>query len=382
MKEIHDIAEKLENRKLTMLRLCLSGFVLGGGARLIQAYLFSSEAYLVLDVLQIVGGVILLISLQQLWSVGRKVKTDKLLNDIFNDELTIQTKLKSRQSGFFAFLITQIAFIPISLFYNIDALLVAEMGLFVGVTAVLSMFIIQEELLAITLFSMDVDEEKYEVWNWRSLSFFHWIINPGVIIGELLLGQRAPKVMLIDKQSEEPFLERCYVPCPSCETVHSGMIWSAQNKTSNGNYHGLYCPECGEVIPCLRNAFSLILIVLTYPLWFWNEGNMKSKWLKKQPARFKNVNIEATRFENIKWKKMGIFFGVFMFLFMTFGFKAGMLLFGEEVSDYMAYFFDPVFLIVNAIVWPVAAWLFIYFLKRFMSRKGSDGGSVLTKKLL
>jgi hypothetical protein len=50
----------------------------------------------------------------------------------------------------------------------------------------------------------------------------HWILNPGLAINELILGQRVPKVRLEDKTIDKPRIERVLIPCPHCETLHDG----------------------------------------------------------------------------------------------------------------------------------------------------------------
>lgn len=371
MKEIHDIAEELENRKLSLLRLCLSGFALGGLSRLVQAYIVQSDTYMLLTILQVLGCVILLISLQQLLLVNRKVKGDKLLQQIFNDELSTQTKLKSWKAGFFALLVVQLTFILLSFVFNIEGGLVAELNLFIAVTVSLSVYIAQEELLAITLFSMDVDEGKYEIWNWRKPSFFHIIINPGVVVNELLLGQRVPKVMLIDRHSNRPFMERSYVPCPSCETLHNGVVWSAQNKTAFKNWYGLYCPSCEDVIPCTRNVFSWLLIAVTYPLWFWKREAWKARWLEKQPARFQGINLVDFESKKVNWLLIGLLFGVGTFVIFTLVFKTIMIPFEDVNGDYLAYYFEKNFLILNGIFWFFGGLAFAGIMKYVMEKKGT-----------
>ena len=85
------------------------------------------------------------------------------------------------------------------------------------------------------------------------------MLNPGLAINELILGQRVPKIMLIDQISDKPFMERTYVPCPHCDTYHDGRTWSQQNNTAFKNWFGLYCPNCGDIIPCIRNWTSALI---------------------------------------------------------------------------------------------------------------------------
>ena len=103
---------------------------------------------------------------------------------------------------------------------------------------------------------MKYDSKKWKVYTWKNWMMIHWMINPGLVINELILGQRVPKVTLEDKESNKPRIERSYVPCPHCEKLHDSRTWSTQNNTGFKNWFGLYCNNCGKIIPCLINIFS------------------------------------------------------------------------------------------------------------------------------
>jgi hypothetical protein len=127
---------------------------------------------------------------------------------------------------------------------------------------------------------------KYKKWTWKSFFMLHWVINPAFAFNELILGQRGPKVLLIEKKQDKTFAERTFVPCPHCGTIHSGLKWTPQNKTAFGNWFGLYCDHCGKIIPCLRNFTSFIIIAITFPIWIWFQKRWKEKWLIKQKEKF------------------------------------------------------------------------------------------------
>src|SRR5688500_7376547 len=100
-------------------------------------------------------------------------------------------------------------------------------------------------LIILTRIIMKYDSSAYKVWSWKHPLMLHWIVNPGLAINELILGQRIPKVTLIEKNSRRPLAEKSFVPCPHCHTIHSGLKWTVQNKTAFGNWFGLYCDHCG-----------------------------------------------------------------------------------------------------------------------------------------
>ena len=162
---------------------------------------------------------------------------------------------------------------------------------------------------------MNYDETKYKISTWKNPAMLHWIINPGLAVNELIIGQRVPKIMLVEKDSEKTLAEKTFIPCPHCNKLHSGLKWTPQNNTSAGNWFGLYCDNCEKIIPCLTNLTSYILLGLTFPIWYWFKDKLEAKWLAEQKIKFsKPLSLTAPEF---KWWYIGLRWGVFMFIFMT-----------------------------------------------------------------
>ena len=159
---------------------------------------------------------------------------------------------------------------------------------------------------------MNFDKNKYKVYTWKNWMVLHYILNPGLAFNELILGQRIPKVSLEDKTSEKPFLERSYVPCPHCETLHDGRTWSTQNGTAFRNWFGLYCPNCREIIPCLMNLTTRLVLTITFPVWGWFKNSLKQRWLEKQPGRYNEIEMDQIEnpFEGRGWIKEGLGWGI------------------------------------------------------------------------
>lgn len=216
---------------------------------------------------------------------------------------------------------------------------------------------------------MNFDQEKYKVYTWKNWMMLHWIINPGLAVNELLFGQRVPKLSLLDKTSKKPKVEGSYVPCPHCETIHDARTWSTQNETGFKNWFGLYCPNCQQVIPCLMNGFSFIVLALTFPIWGWFRKSLQEKWLAKQAERFENLDLENTPnpYDGLGWIKQGFSWALFMYVFMTFLFP---LIMSEPITLKRALLSLP--------IWMVAGVLYGNTMKRFMSTKGQK---VLTEKV-
>jgi hypothetical protein len=123
----------------------------------------------------------------------------------------------------------------------------------------------------------------FTVWALPHPFVLHWVINPGLAFNELILGQRLPKVILIDNRSDKPLFERTYVPCPQCGTLHDSRLWGKWN--AFGHWFGFLCPTCDKMIPCIWNIFSLLILVATSPLWFLPVRYLRPTWLQYEKRR-------------------------------------------------------------------------------------------------
>jgi hypothetical protein len=105
----------------------------------------------------------------------------------------------------------------------------------------------------------------FKVWKLPHPLIVHWVLNPGLAFNEVVLGQRVPKLQLLCRTCQVAAMDRAYVPCPHCGCMHLGRLWSG--KRAFGNWRGISCPVCGAAIPCLWNAFSLLILAVTSPIW-------------------------------------------------------------------------------------------------------------------
>lgn len=213
-------------------------------------------------------------------------------------------------------------------------------------------------------------DPKYKVYTWKHGLMLHWILNPGLFINELIFGQRVPKVSLLDTSVDKPRIERTYVPCPHCDTIHDGRTWSTTNGTVFQNWFGLYCHSCGGIIPCLTNVVSFLLLAVSFPIWGWFKENLKEQWLSKQASRFKNLDLDTipNPFDGKGWIKVGLGWGAFMFVFMVFVFP---WFSGEEIT--MAK------ILIGIPVWTLGGLGFGYSMKKWSGKKGVQVDTSLEK---
>jgi hypothetical protein len=131
-----------------------------------------------------------------------------------------------------------------------------------------------------------------------SVLILHWIINPAMAINELLLGQRVPKGLLKNNSIDKTLFGGIYLVCPHCNHLNDSRIWSLENNRAFGNWFGLYCPNCGGIIPCVRNLTAAVLIFVTSPVWIWFRNSLKKKWLAAQPARYRGIELPSDENRN------------------------------------------------------------------------------------
>ena len=213
---------------------------------------------------------------------------------------------------------------------------------------------------------MEYDQSKYKVRTWKNPMMLHWIVNPGLAFNELVLGQRVPKIMLIERNDSKSLQEKTFVPFPHCGTLHPGQKWSVENNAFK-NWFGLYCDACGKIIPCLRNITSWVLMTLTYPLWFWLKDSRKSRWLERQPARYKNLNLanQPNPYEGRGWIRQGLYWGLLMWIMMAVIFP---LIDGSGITVKT--------LLIGIPVWAVGGLGFGYTMKLIMGKSRASSESI------
>ena len=209
---------------------------------------------------------------------------------------------------------------------------------------------------------MQYDKNRFKIWAVPHPFVLFWILNPVFIFNELILGQRLPKVTLIDKKSDKPWLERSYIPCPHCETLNDSRLWG--KGSGFGHWFGLVCPSCHQIIPCLWNIFSLAILAITFPLWYFPTQFFRRRWLEKEKERLANVRerplIQA---RTINWLFRGTFYyGGLMWVILGVLPQMWKVLNGRE--------WNLITMFVMLPIWLVAGFAWGLFMRFWMNRKG------------
>ena len=216
---------------------------------------------------------------------------------------------------------------------------------------------------------MQYDKNRFKIWALPHSLVLFCVLNPAIMFNELILGQRLPKVTLIDKKSDKPFFERCYIPCPHCETLNDNRLWGKRN--TFGHWFGLVCPSCHQVIPCLWNIFSLAVLAITFPLWYFPARFFRQRWLEIEKKRLASVlegPLTQAR-DDINWFLRSIFFfGGLVWVILEIIPQVWKVLNGGEWDLIMMFIAFPIWLFpgfVCSLLW----------MPRWMNRKGkkADG---------
>lgn len=173
----------------------------------------------------------------------------------------------------------------------------------------------------------ELDNSNFKVWTWKHPNILLWMLNPIMLFKELLLGQRKPKVLWIEKKSNKPLPAKTWIPCPHCNTLHSNLKWTPQNNTEFKNWFGLYCDHCGGTIPCVRNLWSGIILLVTAPIWYWFRTSWNAQWLETQRKKFSQPL--SNTLPDYDWWYEGLRWAVTMYIFMVFLFP---LLLKENIT--------------------------------------------------
>ncbi len=151
---------------------------------------------------------------------------------------------------------------------------------------------------------MQYDKNRFQVWELPHPLVLFWVLCPTLIFNELIFGQRLPKVTLIDKESDKPEAERRYIPCPHCKTLNDGRLWATKGNAF-GHWLGLVCPSCHQIIPCVWNIFSLVVLTVTFPLWYFPVRFFRHRWIAKEKERLTKVLerplSSATSIHSMDW---------------------------------------------------------------------------------
>lgn len=206
-----------------------------------------------------------------------------------------------------------------------------------------------------------VDTARYKRWALPHPLVLLWFLSPTSAFNELVLGQRLPRLLLIDKASDSPLMERCYIPCPGCNEMHDARLWSQAN--AFGHWFGYVCPACMGVIPCLWSVTSLLLLAVTAPVWVPTVYFWKGRWLEFEKRRVLALRERGMpEAAGIPWANLGVvYFGGFMWVVID--------LIPQLFLWAKGHHADWIKVAITLPVWLVGGWAWGRAMRFFMTRR-------------
>ncbi len=150
------------------------------------------------------------------------------------------------------------------------------------------------------------------------LVLIHWLLNPGLVINEILLGQRIPRTSYTCIKCDRDLVLRQYYQCSQCGAFLSATLWARGNAL--GHWFGLFCPDCGGRIPTLLNVFSCIAVGITVPAWWPLWRLVRRRWIRweRKRAIHQRCSGRSARLPIRRWALWGMLaWGVPMWLAMN-----------------------------------------------------------------
>ena len=151
------------------------------------------------------------------------------------------------------------------------------------------------------------------------------------------------------------------------ELFPENPYWKALSNAF-GHWFGYVCPRCHQVIPCLWNIFSLAVLAITYPLWYFPVRFFRQRWLeieKKRMAKVLERPLIQVKF--IHWTLIGVFgFGGLSWVILEVIPQVREVFNGGE--------WDLRMMFIGLFIWMVGGFAWGLWMHLFMNRKGKKGG--------
>ena len=131
------IIERLDQLRNKLLRWFIVGFGAWYGMNILSDLTSNVPVKIIATFVGLTAWIFWSIALIKMIRLGKTIKRDNFLKNALNDELFQHYRSKSFVVGFWSFLITIGIFLSISTFYEIPALIVCKVTLYIGVLSAL-----------------------------------------------------------------------------------------------------------------------------------------------------------------------------------------------------------------------------------------------------
>lgn len=127
------LIEKLDKARDRVLKWQIIGWVVWFGTFILKDLIVNRPLVLILMFTGLIGWALWIVNLIKLQRLAKKINSDSKLKDALNNEWHRFNRYKSFTVGFWAVVVTISCFMGFSAFYDISALLVCQVTLYLGV---------------------------------------------------------------------------------------------------------------------------------------------------------------------------------------------------------------------------------------------------------
>lgn len=132
------LIEKLDKARYNLVKWLTIGWAIWFGTYILKDIITTKTIIIVLIWIGLIGWTIFTINLINFLKLNRKVKKDNKLQEALGDELNRFNMYKSHLVGYWSVICTIAIFFGFSIFFDISALFVTEITLYIGVLSALA----------------------------------------------------------------------------------------------------------------------------------------------------------------------------------------------------------------------------------------------------
>jgi len=130
------LIEELDNSRFSLIKWSTLGWGLWFGGYILKDFISNNIVFGLILLFGLFGWVLWTINLIKFLKLGKIVNSDIKLQEALNNELHQLYRYKSVFWGFWIMIVTICIFLLLSIFYNLPALIVCEITLYLGILSV------------------------------------------------------------------------------------------------------------------------------------------------------------------------------------------------------------------------------------------------------
>jgi len=138
----NSLIEQFDKARYNMNKWLTIGWAVWDGSYILKDLIINRLIILVLVFIGLIGWILFSIHLIKLLRLSKKINANHKLKEALTNEMIRFNSYKSFCIGFWTFLVTIVCFLVVSVFYDLSALLVCRITLYLGVLSFFTAWLI------------------------------------------------------------------------------------------------------------------------------------------------------------------------------------------------------------------------------------------------